>query len=80
MNFIREGRRDLLAHMLIVIIRAYRRGISPLLPSSCIYMPTCSEYAIQALEHYGVLKGGWLALRRIVRCNSLHKGGYDPVP
>lgn len=43
-------------------------------------MPTCSEYAIQALQHYGVLKGGWLALRRIVRCNSLHKGGYDPVP
>lgn len=70
----------MLAHMLIVIIRAYRRGISLLLPSSCIYMPTCSEYAIQALQHYGVLKGGWLALRRIVRCNSLHKGGYDPVP
>ncbi|WP_154028383.1 membrane protein insertion efficiency factor YidD [Olsenella uli] len=68
------------ARPLITAVRAYQRYISPLLPPSCIYTPTCSDYAIQALQKYGVLRGGWLALRRIVRCNPLHCGGYDPVP
>ena len=68
------------ARPLITAVRAYQRYISPLLPPSCIYTPTCSDYAIQALQKYGVLRGGWLALRRIVRCNPLQCGGYDPVP
>ncbi|WP_198009682.1 membrane protein insertion efficiency factor YidD [Atopobium sp. oral taxon 810] len=64
----------------LFIIGFYRRFISPLLPDACIYSPTCSEYAMVAIERYGVLKGGWLALRRILRCNPFHKGGFDPVP
>lgn len=61
-------------------IRFYRRFISPGLPPSCRFSPSCSEYAMTAIERYGALKGGWLALRRVLRCNPFHKGGYDPVP
>ena len=66
--------------VLIAMVRFYRRAISPLFPPSCRFVPTCSEYALEALEKYGAFKGGWLAFRRILRCNPLHKGGYDPVP
>ena len=69
-----------LAKLLIRLVEWYRRRISPVLPPSCIYTPTCSEYAIGAIRRYGALRGGWLAITRIVRCNPLHKGGYDPVP
>lgn len=62
------------------LIRFYRRQISPALPPCCRYIPTCSEYALQAVEKYGAVKGGWLAAKRIARCNPFHKGGYDPVP
>lgn len=65
---------------LIALVSFYRRYISPLLPDSCIYSPTCSEYALEAIEKYGAAKGGWLALRRILRCHPFHAGGYDPVP
>ena len=68
------------ARHLIAMVRWYQRRISPLFPPACIYLPTCSEYAIQAFAKYGALRGGWLALRRILRCNPLHEGGYDPVP
>ncbi|WP_085829680.1 membrane protein insertion efficiency factor YidD [Collinsella vaginalis] len=68
------------ARILLTLIRGYRRVISPLLPDACIYIPTCSQYAIEAISRYGALRGGWLALRRILRCNPLHPGGYDPVP
>ena len=61
-------------------IRFYRRYISPRHPSCCRFRPTCSEYAAQAIEKYGAMKGGALALWRILRCNPLCKGGYDPVP
>ena len=61
-------------------IRFYQREISPLCPPRCRYIPTCSEYALQAVEKYGPLRGGFLALRRLLRCNPFHKGGYDPVP
>lgn len=65
---------------LLLLIRFYKREISPMLPPSCRYTPTCSEYARQAVEKYGFLKGGYLAVRRILRCNPFHPGGYDPVP
>lgn len=61
-------------------IRFYRAAISPMHQPCCRFIPTCSQYALEAVEKYGALKGGYLALRRILRCNPLHKGGYDPVP
>ena len=66
--------------LLIAPIKVYQRVISPLLPAACIYTPTCSQYAVKAIERYGVGKGSWLAIRRIIRCNPFHGGGYDPVP
>jgi uncharacterized protein len=62
------------------LIRLYKIVLSPLLPSSCRYVPTCSEYGYEAIEKYGVLKGGYLAIRRILRCHPFRPGGYDPVP
>ena len=64
----------------MAIIRFYQRFISPLTPPTCIYTPTCSEYAIQAIRKYGALKGTFLAAKRIGRCHPFHEGGYDPVP
>lgn len=61
------------------LIRFYQRYLSPLLPPSCRYEPTCSEYARQAIERHGLLRGGWMGLKRIMRCNPWHPGGYDPV-
>lgn len=61
-------------------IRLYKMAISPYLPSSCRYQPTCSEYARQAIEAHGVGRGIWLGVRRISRCHPWHEGGYDPVP
>ena len=61
-------------------LRFYQRQISPLSPPRCRYIPTCSEYAVQAVEKYGAVKGGWLAARRLLRCHPFRKGGYDPVP
>lgn len=65
---------------MLALIRFYRRAISPYTPASCRYTPTCSVYAIEAIEKYGALRGGWMALKRILRCNPLFPGGYDPVP
>ncbi len=64
----------------LALIRFYRRWISPLLPASCRFYPSCSQYMYQAIEKYGVLRGGWLGVRRIGRCHPFHPGGYDPVP
>ena len=66
--------------LLLWLIRFYQRHISPNRPPCCRFMPTCSQYALQAIEKYGALKGGWMAFKRILRCNPFHKGGYDPVP
>ncbi|CUH93936.1 membrane protein insertion efficiency factor YidD [Herbinix luporum] len=67
--------------ILIFIIGLYKKFISPLKRTSvCKYTPTCSSYAIEALEKYGAVKGMYLAVRRILRCHPFHKGGYDPVP
>jgi len=65
--------------VLIFFIRTYRLLISPLLPPSCRFTPTCSEYAMQAIEKYGALHGFYLAARRLLRCHPFHSGGYDPV-
>jgi len=65
---------------LIAAVKFYRKSISPARPPCCRFSPTCSEYALEALEKYGALKGSWLALRRLLKCNPFHKGGYDPVP
>ncbi|HKS07623.1 MAG TPA: membrane protein insertion efficiency factor YidD [Gemmatimonadaceae bacterium] len=61
-------------------VRAYQVVLSPMLPASCRYTPTCSHYALEALEKHGPWRGSWLAVRRILRCHPFHRGGYDPVP
>ena len=69
--------------LLLALIRWYRRDISPCRPPCCRFIPTCSQYAMEAVEKYGALKGGWLSLRRILRCQPFHKQKsieYDPVP
>ena len=66
--------------VLLALVRFYRRAISPFRPPCCRYTPTSSQYAQEAIEKYGALKCGWMAFRRILRCNPFHKGGYDPVP
>ncbi|MHB8762573.1 MAG: membrane protein insertion efficiency factor YidD [Coriobacteriia bacterium] len=62
------------------IIRGYQLLISPLLPPSCRFTPTCSTYALLAIERHGLVKGGWMALRRVARCHPWNQGGHDPVP
>ena len=66
--------------ILIAAVRGYQRYISPACPRHCRFMPTCSQYAIEALQKHGALKGSALAIWRILRCNPLCRGGYDPVP
>lgn len=63
----------------IWLIKIYRLFISPLKPPTCRFMPTCSDYALQAIEKYGIFRGGNMAVRRILRCHPFHPGGYDPV-
>jgi uncharacterized protein len=70
----------MLQRILIGGIRFYRKGISPLLPPSCRFEPTCSAYGLEAIQRHGVAKGGWLTVRRILRCQPFCRGGYDPVP
>ncbi|MGL5353664.1 MAG: membrane protein insertion efficiency factor YidD [Clostridium sp.] len=65
--------------LILSIINLYRKYISPMRAPCCIYSPTCSQYAIDAISKYGALKGGFLAIKRILRCNPFSKGGYDPV-
>ncbi|MBP8613175.1 MAG: membrane protein insertion efficiency factor YidD [Candidatus Atribacteria bacterium] len=66
--------------ILISVLKFYRKYISPLKPPSCRFTPTCSEYAIEAIEKYGAMKGGFLAVKRVLRCNPFFPGGNDPVP
>ncbi len=65
---------------LVGAIRLYQKAVSPAMGKNCRYVPTCSAYAVEALERFGVLRGGWLAVRRLSRCHPLRPGGYDPVP
>lgn len=66
--------------LILLLLRAYKLLLSPLLGPRCRFHPSCSSYAMAAVSRYGALRGGWLALRRIGRCHPLHPGGYDPVP
>ncbi|HIK32081.1 MAG TPA: membrane protein insertion efficiency factor YidD [Oscillatoriales cyanobacterium M59_W2019_021] len=65
---------------LLFLVRVYRAFISPLFPPSCRFHPTCSQYALQAIDRFGPWQGGWMSIRRILRCHPLNPGGYDPVP
>ncbi|KPP86114.1 MAG: putative membrane protein insertion efficiency factor [Rhodobacteraceae bacterium HLUCCO07] len=69
-----------LAHIVALPVRAYRLLFSPWVGHGCRYQPTCSAYALEALERHGAIRGGWLALRRILRCHPMGSSGYDPVP
>ena len=64
----------------VAVIRVYQRTLSPWLPSSCRFQPTCSQYAIEAIERHGLARGAWLTARRLARCQPLCRAGYDPVP
>jgi putative membrane protein insertion efficiency factor len=69
-----------MSKLLVFVIQAYRYTLSPMLGRSCRFFPSCSEYAIEALQRHGAVRGTWLAVRRITRCHPWHPGGYDPVP
>lgn len=62
------------------LIRGYQLLISPILPSSCRFHPSCSQYTLEAVNKYGVVRGGWMGMRRLARCHPFHPGGFDPVP
>jgi putative membrane protein insertion efficiency factor len=66
--------------LVLAMIRLYQNTISKVLPPSCRFYPSCSQYGYEAVNKYGVLKGGWLAVRRLARCHPFNPGGYDPVP
>ena len=70
----------MVAKLMIALVRFYQGAISPLLPGSCRYVPTCSEYGVQALRKHGALRGGWLTLKRFLSCNPWGGHGHDPVP
>lgn len=64
----------------MLLIRAYQRVVSPALPPACRFSPSCSQYTLEAIERHGVVRGGWLGARRLVRCHPFNPGGFDPVP
>ncbi len=66
--------------LVLGVIRFYQKFISPMFPPSCRFTPTCSQYTYEAISKYGVIKGGWLGIKRISRCHPFNPGGYDPVP
>jgi putative membrane protein insertion efficiency factor len=70
----------MLAKFFVMVVRGYQLAISPWLPPACRYTPSCSQYAIEALQRHGALKGSWLAARRLARCHPFRAGGHDPVP
>jgi uncharacterized protein len=71
--------RHLFQRVALQLLRAYKWAVSPLFPPACRYVPTCSEYAMEAVERFGALRGAWMSLVRLLRCHPFAKGGYDPV-
>lgn len=81
MSCCRKDDNIVIKRILIKLVKLYRRYISPLKRTpTCRFTPTCSEYALEALERHGALKGSYMAMRRILKCHPFHKGGFDPVP
>ncbi|MCZ4319332.1 membrane protein insertion efficiency factor YidD [Aequorivita viscosa] len=72
--------KKILTYPFVLIIKGYQNFISPFTPNTCRYSPTCSHYAVESLQTHGLLKGGWLAIKRIASCNPWGGSGYDPVP
>ena len=70
----------MLRKLCLMLIRLYQLGISPYIGPHCRFTPTCSHHAYGAIQKYGAIKGGWLAVRRLLKCHPFHEGGYDPVP
>jgi putative membrane protein insertion efficiency factor len=75
-----SARRGYIARALLFLLRAYQAFLSPLMPSSCKFYPTCSQYAHEAVARFGARRGAWLTLKRLSRCRPFHAGGFDPVP
>ncbi len=75
-----EKLKQLLRHLILIPVYIYRYSISPLMPARCRYTPTCSQYTVEAVLKYGIFKGGWMSIKRIVSCNPWGGHGYDPVP
>ena len=69
-----------MTRVLLALLRGYQRLVSPLLAPRCRFLPSCSQYAVEAVERHGAGRGSWLALRRVTRCHPFHTGGFDPVP
>lgn len=69
-----------MTRVLVYLVQLYRNTISPLRPPSCRFTPTCSQYAVEALQEYGLLRGSWLAAVRLAKCGPWHRGGWDPIP
>jgi putative membrane protein insertion efficiency factor len=78
-NFLDSGGLGLFKNILVFIIVLYQKYISPLKKPSCRFYPTCSQYAVNAIERYGGFKGSFMAIKRIIKCHPFHPGGYDPV-
>jgi putative membrane protein insertion efficiency factor len=79
-NRVADRRPGPVARALLALLTVYRRWISPLLPPSCRFTPSCSAYAVEAVTVHGALRGTWLAARRLLKCGPWHPGGWDPVP
>lgn len=75
-----EKNQSALRKVLKGLIRIYQKAISPWFPAKCRYYPSCSQYAVEAIDHHGSLKGAWLSIKRILKCHPFSEGGFDPVP